>query len=52
MNFIEWIPTFCFFLTIWAPNPQNDQTHSNILSVKANELFECVAILWGWPLKG
>ena len=32
------------FLTLWAPTPQNSQTHSNKLSVVADELFECV-----WP---
>ena len=29
-------------LTLLAPTPQNGQTHSNKLSAKADELFECV----------
>ena len=28
-------------LTLLAPTPQNGQTHSNKLSAKADELFEC-----------
>ena len=31
-----------YFLTLEAPTPQNGQTHSNNLSAKADELFECV----------
>ena len=29
-------------LTLSAPTPQNDQTHSNNSLAKADELFECV----------
>ena len=34
-------------LTLKAPIPQNDPTHSNNLLATADELFECV-----WPLCG
>ena len=34
-------------LTLKAPTPQNDQTHSNNLLATADELFKCV-----WPLCG
>ena len=34
-------------LTLQAPTPQNDQTHSYNLSAKAGELFECI-----WPFCG
>ena len=33
---------FVALLTFKAPTPQNDQTRSNSLSAKAEELFECV----------
>ena len=31
-----------YYLTLYAPTPQNGQTHSNNSSAKAEELFECV----------
>ena len=34
-------------LTLKVPTPQNGQTHSNNLSARADELFECV-----WPFCG
>ena len=34
-------------LTLLAPTPQNGQTHSNKLSAKADELFECVWQFFG-----
>ena len=34
-------------LTLYAPIPQNGQTHSNDKSAFADELFECV-----WPFCG
>ena len=35
-------------LTLQAPTPQNGQTHSNNLSVIADELFVRLSILWDW----
>ena len=34
-------------LALYAPDPQNDQMHSNNLSTVVDELFECV-----WPFCG
>ena len=39
-------------LTLYAPTPQNDQTHSNNSSAKADGLFEFVDHLLGLALEG
>ena len=39
-------------LNLFAPTIHNGQTHLENSSAFADELFECLTILWGWPLKG
>ena len=39
-------------LTLEAPAPPTGQSHSNKSLEIADELFECLTILWGWRLKG
>ena len=39
--------TLCRIIILWAPTPQNGQTHSKNSSAVADELFECLTILWG-----
>ena len=36
------LPIIPFCLTLWAPTPQNGQTHSNNSSATTDELSECV----------
>ena len=47
-------PSLCFanILSLSALTPQNGQTHSTTHRQIADELFECLTILWGWHLKG
>ena len=42
-DILNWFHT----LTLYAPIPQNDQTHSNNSSASDNKLFE-----WIWPFCG
>ena len=40
-------------LILWAPTAQNIQTHSNNSSLNCRPVvWVCLAILWGWRLKG
>ena len=43
-DFMLWLITRLWQLTLYAPISQNGQTHSNNWSAVADELFECV-----WP---
>ena len=37
------------YLTLYAPSPQNGQTHSKKSSVNCRPIvWACLAILWGW----
>ena len=46
-----WFNDTFFYLTLQAPTPQNGQTHSNNSSAKAEIVWVCLTILWGWRLK-